>query len=191
MSPILNTIPSLRLRKDIWTHFPVCLIKMPYKDGRDRYAVQWHQKNLDVWCQKIPQYQNIVRMRLLNALTTSDRWIVEAPKLPGDLCIIAMQFSEEPKEISILPDLRAETIRITKVEDLKDYFPVCWKTKKNAHTLEFHNTFVRGLAQRYGIEEEEIRSLTLNRMLPALKEAGWILEAPTKPISVIGTIHKA
>ncbi len=192
LQSILHTVPTLKLRKDIWTQFPVCLIKLPYsEDGRDRYAIQWHQKNLDMWCQKIPQYEHIVRVRLLHALVNTDRWTVEAPKQVGDLCVIAMCFSEDAREFHTLPDLRAENINLTTVDDIKQYFPVCWKSRKNRHTLEFHNTFVRALAQKYGLDELEIRRLTMDRMLPALKMAQWTVELPTKSTtSEICTISK-
>jgi hypothetical protein len=50
---------------------------------------------------------------------------------------------------------------------------------------------VRALATKYGADELEIRQLTMNRMLPALKAAGWAIEIPTKTTtSEICTIHK-
>lgn len=187
---VLSTLPCLRLRKDIWTQFPVCLIKLPYSaDGRDRYAVQWHQKNLDMWCQKIPQYEMIVSARLLHALISSQRWTVEIPQMGSDLCIIAMNFSVESREFHTLPDLRAQSIELQTVEDIKKYFPVCWKTRKNRHSLEFHNTFVRALANKYSLDELEIRSMTMNLIMPALKSAGWSIELPTKNSAEICTIH--
>jgi hypothetical protein len=188
MISMFDSIPSLRLRKDIWTHFPVCLIKLPTTDGRDRYAVQWHQKNLDTWCQKIPQYEELVRFRLLKALAMSDRWSLEVPKTHGDLCVIAMNFSEEPRNFHTLPDMYAETVDIQKVDDIKNYFPICWKSRKNAHTLEFHNTFVKALAQKHGVDELDIRRTTLERLMPILKES-WTVVAPNKTSSAICTIH--
>ncbi len=194
LSPILDTIPSLRLRKDIWTHFPVCLIKLPYRaDGRDRYAIQWHQKNLDMWCQKIPQYQNIVRLRLLHALAAAkDRWQVETPQAPGDLCVIAMNFSEEPKSFAVLPDLlNTNEISLKSVDDIKIHFPICWKSSNNRYTLQFHNSFVRALANKHGLDEFVIRQMTLQRLMPALKSAGWAIIPPVKTNTCeICTIYK-
>jgi hypothetical protein len=189
---ILETVPSLRLRKDIWTQFPVCLIKLPYsEDCRDRYAVQWHQKNLDMWCQNIPQYELIVRMRLMNALVSSDRWKVESPKQPGDLCVIAMNFSEEPKQFHTLPDIYAPSMNIKTIDHVKTYFPVCWKSRKNRHTLEFHNTFVKALATKHSVDELEIRRITMDRLLNALRHAGWNVELPAKiTTSEICTVSK-
>jgi hypothetical protein len=184
-------IPSLRLRKDIWTHFPVCLIKLPpSSDGHDRYAVQWHQKNLQTWCQKIPQYEQLVQMRLLKALAMSDRWTLEVPRCRGDLCVISMKFSEEPKQFHTLPDMYATSPDIHTVEDIKAYFPICWKTRKNAHSLEFHNTFVRALAQKYGVDDLEIRRITLERLMPIL-QTHWTVVPPTKTTTTeICTIHR-
>ena len=188
--PLLNT-PSLHLRKDIWTHFPVCLIKMPQGiDGRDRYAVQWHHKNLDTWRQSIPKYDELVKFRLLKALAESDKWSLESPQSRVDICIIAMKFSEEPRQFNTLPNIDAPNIIIHKVDDIKTYFPICWKSRKNAHTLEFHNTFVKALAEKHGITEEDIRHQTLSRLLPALKSAGWVIEPSAKVASsAICTIH--
>jgi len=183
LAPILDTVPSLRLRKDIWTHFPVCLIKLPTnpEDHRDRYAIQWHQDNLDKWCQQIPNYQHIAHIRLMKALVSAtDRWTVEAPRRPGDLCIIAMCFSEEAPTYETLPNLRAERMDLEVINDVKTYFPICWKTRKNQHILEFHNMHVRALAKKYSADELEIREITLSRLFPALKASGWTIAMPTK-----------
>ena len=185
-----SNVPSLRLRKDIWTHFPVCLIKLPYsQDGRDRYAVQWHQKNLESWGQHIPQYTTIAQIRLIKSLAASEKWSMERPQKPGDLCVIAMKFSEEPREFDHLPSMSAGSI--ASIEDLKDAFPVCWKTQKNRHTLEFHNTMVRAMAHARGVDELVIRHEVLAQMLPALEKSGWVVEPKSKPnSSEICVVHK-
>lgn len=191
LQSILETVPSLRLRKDIWTQFPVCLIKLPYTtDGRDRYAIQWHKTNLDAWCQKIPQYETIVRVRLLHSLVASDRWTVEIPKQVGDLCVIAMNITE-PREYQRLPNIHEAPDEIGHIDDIKTHFPVCWKSRKNRHTLQFHNTFVRAMAAKEGIDELEIRRRTLDTLLPALKKAGWSIDMPTKTSAEICTIYKS
>ena len=181
-SPVpISALPSLHLRKDIWTHFPVCLIKLPYQnDNRDRYAVQWHQKNLSEWSQGITGYETITRLRLLKALVNSTKWNVESPANPGDLCIIAMKFDEEPKTFSSLPDIYCENPVIKTVDDLKTYFPVCWKHRGPSYAFEFHNTFVRALSKKYDVSEIEIRSHVLNRMIPLMRMNNWSVQLPTK-----------
>jgi hypothetical protein len=194
LSSITNNIPSLRLRKDIWTHFPVCLIKIPYdKDGRDRYAIQWHQKNLTEWSQGIPQYQTITQLRLLRALKSCDKWRLETPKTPADLCVIAMNFSEEPKQFEALPDIYAPgPYTIRKIDDLKDFFPVCWKVRQNRWHLEFHNTWLRALAEKHGVPEAEIEHLTRQGLARCLNTNGWVFEPVTKTSSrSLGVVSRA
>jgi hypothetical protein len=178
---MISSIPSLRLRKDIWTHFPVCLIKMPYDtDGRDRYAIQWHQKNLTEWSQGIPQYPTITQLRLLRALKSCDKWNLETPKNPADLCVIAMNFSEEPKQFETLPDIYSSAPTPTKIDDLKKFFPVCWKVRQNAYHLEFHNTQVRALAEKHGVPEVEIERLTRQGLVRCLGDPKWELKMSAK-----------
>ena len=170
MSSILSNIPSLRLRKDIWTHFPVILIRLPFSsDSRDRYAVQWHKKNLIEWSQSIPHYTAITQVRLLKALKTSDKWTIECPQNPADLCVIAMRIPDEPRQFDALPDIIGDSVpAIHNIDDVKTYFPVCWKSRNNRHTLEYHNTQVRALAEKMGVTELEVRNVTFHKLLAAL-----------------------
>ena len=175
-SPATNSIPTLRLRKDIWTHFPVCLVKVPVTDGRDRYSVQWHKKHLAEWCKTIPGYEFVAQNRLMQALASSDRWTVEHAKTGNDICIIAMNFSDTPTTIpDDLPNLSAaDECMIEFVDDLKDYFPIVWKqsSSDNVCKLEFHNTQVRALAQKLGVTDADIRRDVLLKMIPIL-ETKW------------------
>ncbi len=193
LSSITNNIPSLRLRKDIWTHFPVCLIKMPYDtDGRDRYAIQWHQKNLTEWSQGIPQYQTITQLRLLRALKSCEKWRLETPQTPADLCVIAMNYSDEPRVVDALPNIYGSIpARIHKIDELKTYFPVCWKVRQNRWHLEFHNTHVRALAEKHGVPETAIEQLTRQGLVRCLRE-GWSFERSAKVTSRdIGVVSRA
>jgi hypothetical protein len=188
-----NTIPSLRLRKDIWTHFPVCLVKQPvHSDGRDRYAIQWHQKNLTEWSQGIPKYTIVTHCRLLRALSTSDKWDIEEPRNQGDLAIIAMKFSDKPREFDQMPNLFDNHHTIRTVEDIKTNFPICWKTRKNGYVLEFHNTMVRAMADRWGVSEKEIREKTLVKLRESLEgSCEWSLSPPAKTQTCeIGILQK-
>lgn len=164
----VSCIPSLRLRKDIWTHFPVCLVKLPVAtDGRDRYAIQWHQKNLTEWSQGIPQYPVITQVRLLKALKACEKWTIEKPAAPGDLCVIAMNVDRTPKSdvsSSELPLLFEAPERVSAIETLRTYLPVCWKSKHNRYTLEFHNTLVRALSLKHCITEPEVKALTVQKL---------------------------
>lgn len=191
-----SSVPSLRLRKDIWTHFPVCLVKTPTTDGRDRYSVQWHKKNLAEWSQNIPGYENVAKFRLMQALVSSDRWTVERPVQSDDICVIAMNFSAESvtEKAKDLPNLTTDPT-IEFIDDLKNYFPIVWK--KSSHVgrtgkfvLEFHNTQVRALAQKLGVDEADVRRDVLLKMIPIL-EAKWRVIMTSKPVgSEICTVYE-
>lgn len=174
-----NKLPSLKLRKDIWTHFPVCLVKQPDNDGRDRYAIQWHKKNLEEWSQNIPAYQTVTKLRLIQSLMQSQRWTVETPQNPTDICVIAMNFAENQEfQTSNLPDVFAPSPVIEKLEDLRKYFPVCWKERHNGTVeLEFHNTLIRSLAQMHSMSEMELRKVVVSK-LTQVAENRWEIEFP-------------
>jgi hypothetical protein len=180
-----NSVPSLRLRKDIWTHFPVCLVKIPTADGRDRYSVQWHKKNLAEWSQNIPGYEDVAKLRLMQALVSSDRWTVERPVGGDNICVIAMNFSaaEQTPMEKELPNLAAEQIMVEFIDDLKNYFPIVWKKSGGGVgkcVLEFHNTQVRAIAQKGGITEADVRRDVLLKMIPIL-ETKWKVLMTNKP----------
>ena len=178
----LANLPNLKLRKDIWTHFPVCLIKHPDTDGRDRYSVQWHRQHLMEWSQGIPLYESVVKVRLLKALRESDKWEVIASTNPQDLCVIAMNFSE-PKEHPILPAIFAPSPPIAMIDDLKNFFPVCWKFTKGQYSLEFHNTLVRALATRFQMTESEMRAMVLKKLSHECSKV-WDVLPPVKPSEI-------
>lgn len=160
----LANLPKLKLRKDIWSHFPVCLLKHPDSDGRDRYSIQWHRQHLQEWSQGIPLYESVVKVRLLKALRESNKWSVMPPQNPQDICVIAMNFSTEPKAYSQLPAIFAPSPQLRTIDDLKDFFPVCWKCMKNEYSIELHNTLVKALSERFKIAEPEMRILIQEKL---------------------------
>ena len=189
----IQSLPSLHLRKDIWTHFPVCLVKMPYSDGRDRYAIQWHQKNMTEWSQGIPQYPMITQCRLMHALKKSVKWDVEPPKTSTDLCVIAMRYEDALvplKEEVVQPAvLDVETPPVIQhIEELRDLFPVCWKAQQSVVHLEFHNTLVRSMAKARGVSEMEIRLRTLRLLPKALGDRWEMRENKSKGTHAICTL---
>ncbi len=184
LSVSISKIPTLKLRKDIWTHFPVCLVKLPepQEDGRDRYAVQWHQKNLEEWSQNIPAYQTVAKFRLLQSLYQSPKWSVESSKNPTDICLIAMQIPDnselQTSTSRPLPDIFATDPQIQTLEDLRKYFPICWKSKTNGSvTLEFHCTQLRALAAAHSMSESNLRKHVQTRLTQILKNR-WSIELP-------------
>jgi hypothetical protein len=172
-------IPTLKLRKDIWAHFPVCLVKLPTQhDSRDRYAIQWHKKNLSQWSQNISDYTKVAHKRLIVSLQTSDKWDIEEPINNDDLCVVAMRIPDEKViDSTKLPNIYADQIVLNSIDDLKDYFPVCWKFNNNIAILEFHNTNLRALSQFHNVAESDLKSFVQKTMIPILDSKWKMLPA--------------
>lgn len=170
------SLPSLKLRKDIWTHFPVCLNlhTIKYADNRDRYSISWDNKKLKEWSQNIPFYATVAEERLIKSLRASDRWTIEASQKPGDICVIAMTIPTETKIHTLLPAIYAPNPEIQSIEDLIKFFPVCWRqnVKKGYTILTFHSTLLRALSRRYNVLESELRTM-LTEKIQAECEKVW------------------
>lgn len=156
------SLPTLKLRKDIWTHFPVIVNKLDSlnEDKRERYSILWHKTQLEEWSQGIPFYSCYVKERLLKALNACDRWTVEDVDANSDvLCVIAMKIPETKPVVNFLPAIYAPNPIIHTVEDLHKYFPVCWNSKRSRRfiSLEFHVTNLTALSKRYNVSESELR----------------------------------
>lgn len=92
-------LPDLRLRKDIWAHFPVNVDSLGRgANGADRHCVEWHNQKVRQIAQaegKSPeQVKKDLLPRLIGSLSASRAWAVEAPE-PGSKCVavIAMRFA--------------------------------------------------------------------------------------------------
>ena len=90
--------PVLRLRKDIWTHFPVNVDPMGKgENGAERHCVEWHNGKVRQLAKEAGKSDTAMKAtllpHLLHALSKSNAWTVEAPP-PGSKCaaIIAMRF---------------------------------------------------------------------------------------------------
>lgn len=100
------TMPVLKLRRDIWDHFPVTVIPLGSgEDGAERHAVVWHRKNLAMWRAERSEdmhewmhYEAVQERRLLKALHASNRWTVEPAQTADQICIIRMQFAARSAE---------------------------------------------------------------------------------------------
>lgn len=95
-----TNIVQLKLRKDIWTHFPVNLDSMGRgANSRDRYGVEWHNMKVRQIAQaegKTPdQVKQEIFPRLMASLLASQGWTVEEAA-PGSrfIAVIAMKFAE-------------------------------------------------------------------------------------------------
>lgn len=184
-----HSVPSLKLRKDIWTHFPVCLVKLTNsEDGMDRYSVQWHQKHLQEWSQGIHLYSTVTKARLLKALSmASDRWTLGPPAHSEDLCTITMKVSDKSsreKTDQVLPDFLNSNPVVTSIESMKQYLPICWKLQKARYSIEYHNTELRSLSEMHGIPESELKIQILQKCIQWAEQNRWKMLPSTKASEV-------
>lgn len=100
-TPSTNVV-ALKLRKDIWTHFPVNLDSMGRgNNSHDRYGVEWHNMKVrqiaDAKGMTPEQVKKDIFPRLMASLLAASAWSVEEP-LPGSrfIAVIAMKFAEAP-----------------------------------------------------------------------------------------------
>lgn len=107
------TMPDLKLRKNIWENFPVSLIPLADADGTDRYAVVWHEKNLEEWrstralsWDEFQEYEDYACMRLMYALRAhSHKYRIEEARSSRHVCVIAMVHSD-----TVIPATSAITV---------------------------------------------------------------------------------
>jgi hypothetical protein len=180
----MSSVPVLKLRKDIWSHFPVCLVRLAStSDNRERYAVQWHKKNLSDWSQQISNYEEVTKNRLMQALYNCDRWEVGLASSTNDICIIIMnpprQTMQPQLPIVHLPNIYANDKTIDSISDLRSYFPVCWRRKGERYIVDFHKTDLRALSQYHMISEDQLKSYISHALIQSIQNKWRILPGST------------
>jgi len=119
--------PDLRLRKDIWTHFPVTVVPLGRRDdGAEYHSIQWHRERLLTGRDDFDfdEYVNTVERRLLKALEASSKWDV-LPKETHGLVELTRETRTcgaltAASEVCILRMIFAEATPVTQVEPAKD-----------------------------------------------------------------------
>jgi hypothetical protein len=108
-------VPVLKLRKDIWAHFPVNVDSMGRgANGADRHCIEWHNMKLrDMAKQQgktVEQLKATLFPQMFAALSASPAWTVEMPE-PGSKCVavIAMKFAAAAAEAA--PTMRKNLTR--------------------------------------------------------------------------------
>jgi hypothetical protein len=144
-------VPDLRLRKDIWAHFPVNVDSLGRgTNGVDRHCIEWHNLKIRQIAQaegKTPdQVKRELLPRLIGALSASRAWTVEAPE-PGSKCIavIAMRFLPANTRKNRVGN-RVENNGTRKANTKANTKPLEWrrsptksKTHKSANTKNIKN----------------------------------------------------
>ena len=143
-------IPNLTMRKGIWENFPVVMEELPDEDdGKKRFAVIWHRKNLAEWREKRAasyaewaEYEAITKARLLHALRSHSRiYTIEPPRAPEQIVVLnvghraaspsrAAPAHAHAKRAASPP--RAGVPVLAKLMDIKAHFPnVIWNKVDN------------------------------------------------------------
>lgn len=192
--------PSLRLRKNIWENFPVSLVPICDGDGTDRYAIVWHERNLNQWRHEKSEshcewmdYDEFCVIRLMYALSlNANRYVVEEARTDDQICVIAMVHDgdsacqDEARTIctvstaSVSVSASASSSEAPRtLKGIASMFPVVWEQKDNVLFLKFHNKKLR--------DSGETKAQVAARLVKALKEspAGTYSPAPKGSIDVI------
>ena len=92
-------VPNLKLRKDIYGHFPVVLRSIPVgHDHVERFAIEWDRRNFyamksrdstSTECYNDFGYYSVWRM-IYALRKRSDQYTVEPPRSKSEVCVLAM-----------------------------------------------------------------------------------------------------
>ena len=192
------TMPNLTLRKGIWENFPVTLVPLDdNNDGTERYAVEWHKKNLREWRESRSasydewmEYQAFAEFRLIHALRAhSHKYTIEPPRNKDQILVLAMVHSG-PREAAAGPGSVAPRATaaagprvpvLRKLNDIKEHFPVVWHPVtgapgKSTYAIELFGKKIREMSTAVGhdvtreIKENLLRALRASHawtVLPA------------------------
>jgi len=91
-------VPDLRLRKDIYTRFPVVLRDFSSGDGVERYAIEWDSRKYETARQsadskdEYDDFDFYTVWRLIYSLRLKhDLYTIEPPRNSKEICVIAMK----------------------------------------------------------------------------------------------------
>ena len=215
--------PELRLRKDIWTEFPVTVVPLGRSaDGAERHAISWHRTNFEEWRNtraadyyEAMDYAGITEHRLMKCLNASKYWAVEDPIADGMICVIRMNFvpreeapaaaaaaaapveatesdDEEEAFLTVFgkakpaakpaaaaaapaPAPVASAPLLTRLNAIKDYFPVVWHkvedvdTRTAIYALEIFGRKITEMAHASRRSPTAVRDDVEKRLMAALR----------------------
>lgn len=169
MSVSVPAIPvkTLKLRKDIWSKFPVIVVPLGRgTDGAERHGIVWHRKKLTSLRATLPSeawqsYESIQQANLIESLRVGKRWTVEASVHPEHICVIRMKFPSvtPPAANYEMPSVRSPVL--TRLSDIKLHFPVVWhdvslpNATKKTYGLELHHTTLHRLSKERNCDAED------------------------------------
>lgn len=193
------TPPNISLRKAIWENFPVVLTQLEESaNGADRYAVTWHNHNLQTWRKErseswdeYMEYESWVETRLLYTLERySHLYKVEPPRSADQICVLV---SRSSKHATRKNNTRVNTHNIPTLRylnDIKANFPVVWPhtgkiTKGDILSLEFHRKNLKTMAEKAGVPFSKYQAHVESTLLAALRASdSWEVLPPEKADSI-------
>ena len=179
-----DNAPVLKMRKDIWTAFPVNLIPLGTDaDGAERHAVAWDYARFTSDT-NLRESENSTRERLLSALQASTKWVVESMTCKYCICVIRMVFN------GYQPTERRRGTTLKAIADIYKFFPAVVHSVNNganngsngAYSIELHSKRIEKLSEIKGYDvSEEVRS----ELLCALKASNsWRVLSARLPCEV-------
>ena len=178
---------QLRLRKDIWTHYPVIVVPLGRgTDGAERHAIVWNRKKIanmrasmptDTWS----QYETTQHDQLIQALQAGAKWTVEKATNPDHICVIRMKYKMHNKPASNYEAPLVRSPILTRLTDIKAHYPVVWHAVEGANktfALELHRKAIAARAETAG-KGVDIEDQTVGLLMRALKAStAWRVIQP-------------
>ena len=189
-SSIVN-MPSfrLKLRKDIWTHFPVIVVPLGRgTDGAERHAIVWHRKKIaDMRNSAHSWNETHEQQRLVKCLQENTKWTLEKSTNPAYICVIRMKYAMSNAPASNYESPMIHSPVLTRLTDIKANFPVVWHkivdmNNQNSPTkvfaIELHRKLIANSSQQKGYDTEDQIVGLLMRALKA--STAWRVLQPVE-----------
>lgn len=167
MSVSAIPVKTLKLRKDIWSKFPVIVVPLGRgTDGAERHGIVWHRKKLIFLRAALPleawqSYESVQQLNLIESLRLGKRWTVETSMHPEHICVIRMKFPSvtPPAANYESPAIRSPVL--TRLSDIKLHFPVVWhdvslpNATKKTFSIELHHATLHRLSKQRNCDAED------------------------------------
>ena len=177
---------QLRLRKDIWTHYPVIVVPLGRgTDGAERHAIVWNRKTIADMRSSMPSdawlhYETTQHDQLIQALQAGTKWTVEKAINPDHICVIRMKYKMNNKPASNYEAPLVHSPILTRLTDIKAHYPVVWHSvdgQTKTFALELHRKEIAAKTAVSG--GADVEDQTVGLLMRALKAStAWRVLQP-------------